>query len=332
METAQREHPAMPTGKAIRNFCFQALMALGALACILGFIAQFFDIKSKDLRMTIGWAPWVWLVCGLLLFVASLGSSIYSLRRNLRSLRESGAEHDQTVKRLETQHKSDEYRWGEIHRGEREEISGLKERVKTAEDKVSDLQGQLANVPATITVPSELPDAAKAKADREFANSVITMPAEEYRRKIESDLEFRDRVDNLPWDRKAGFPTLIKELSLQEKVRALATDLFAFLREKGPAPHPQFDPSVSLEEKLRVVMKANKPYIEGIHYGYLRRFKDRVIDIFHELGENGITDPEIDQWDIDPPQAVRAETVRKIAEHLTLIAAKIDIAEQSKGA
>ncbi len=50
------------------------------------------------------------------------------------------------------------------------------------------------------------------------------------------------------------------------------------------------------------------PYVNRVHYGYLGRFKDRVVTLFHELAEHGIQDYEIQQWEIDPPQAVRAET------------------------
>jgi hypothetical protein len=124
---------------------------------------------------------------------------------------------------------------------------------------------------------------------------------------------------------------LEKEPSLQRKARALGTDLFAFLREKGPEPNPKADPSLSLEDQLREVQKASWPYIEQVFHGYEGRFRQRVIDFVHELGENGISVPGLQESDIRPPHGQNAERIKKIAGALFAVAAWIDAAEAAKG-
>lgn len=118
-----------------------------------------------------------------------------------------------------------------------------------------------------------------------------------------------------------------KDNGLRGKVLALGHDLFAFLREKGPRPTVQYKESMTLFEKIRAAMEANGPYVEAIHYGYQHRFRQRVVDLFDELAEHGISDPEIKSWDIDPPQIQNGDRIRKIAESLLLLATKMQIAD-----
>ncbi len=120
-------------------------------------------------------------------------------------------------------------------------------------------------------------------------------------------------------------------LALRDKVLQLGQDLFAFLREAGPKPEVPIDHLRSTAANLERIWNVRGPYVERIHHGYLGRFKDRTVKLFHELAEYGISDPEIESWEIDPPQAVRAQTVRKVAEHLFLIAARMDVKDASKG-
>jgi len=119
---------------------------------------------------------------------------------------------------------------------------------------------------------------------------------------------------------------------LRGKVIQLAHDLFAFLREKGPEPNPQPDASLGFEDRLREIMRATGPYIENVFYGYNHRFKQRVIDMFNELAEHGIRVPEVQEGDINPPHGQNSERIRKIAESLYLVAARMDAAEATKGA
>jgi hypothetical protein len=118
---------------------------------------------------------------------------------------------------------------------------------------------------------------------------------------------------------------------LRKEVVRLGQDLFAFLREVGPDPGNQLDYLHSTEEVWKRMSEKTGPYIERVRHGYLSRFKDRVPKTIHELALKGIKDKEIEELEIDTPQAVKSESVRKIAEHMFLIAAQMDIKELSKG-
>jgi hypothetical protein len=121
------------------------------------------------------------------------------------------------------------------------------------------------------------------------------------------------------------------ERLLREKALQLGRDLFAFLREKGPEPKPEVHEAMTDTEIIQAGLEARTPYVEAVHYGYQHRFRRRTVELFEELAEHGIRDVEIQQWEIDPPQIQNAERVRKVAQHLFLIAARMDIAEQEKG-
>jgi hypothetical protein len=140
-------------------------------------------------------------------------------------------------------------------------------------------------------------------------------------------------LPSLPSDREqlTSKYAKISESPLQEQALQLGRDLFAFLREVGPDPGNQLDYLHSAEDVWRGMSEKTGPYIERVRHGYLSRFKDRVAKTFHELNIKGIKDKEIDEWEIDNPQAIKPESVRKIAEHMYLIAAKMDIKEASKG-
>lgn len=116
--------------------------------------------------------------------------------------------------------------------------------------------------------------------------------------------------------------------ALKAKVLQLGNDLFAFLRDKGPVPHPKMSTDNAATKIVAAATDAKLSYIEAIHYGYQGRFRQRMIDLFNELAEHGIQDKEIRPWEITAPGVQNAETIRKLAEHLFYIAAQIEIAEQ----
>jgi len=118
---------------------------------------------------------------------------------------------------------------------------------------------------------------------------------------------------------------------LKAKVLQLGRDLFNFLREKGPYPQVPRDKTMTHDEILRKAMEIRGPYTEAIHYGYDHRFKQRTLNLFDELAEHGIRDSEIKEWEVNPPQIQTTERIKKIAERLFLLAARMDIDEESKG-
>jgi hypothetical protein len=106
-------------------------------------------------------------------------------------------------------------------------------------------------------------------------------------------------------------------------------DLFAFLRECGPKPslEPTYN---SMEEHIEAAFEINGPYVEKIHYGYMKKFKERGCDLFLDWQEAHVVH-NIESWEIDPPQVARAKTVKKIAEECLLISVRMDIERESKG-
>ena len=88
---------------------------------------------------------------------------------------------------------------------------------------------------------------------------------------------------------------------------------------------------MTIREKLAAIVGAMWPYNEAVHHDYQARFNQPVAKLFHELAARGIP-PGLEPWEIDSEKVgTSAETVRKIAERLILVAAQMDIADQSKG-
>jgi hypothetical protein len=120
---------------------------------------------------------------------------------------------------------------------------------------------------------------------------------------------------------------------LREKTLQLGRDLFAFLREKPELPP---DPPMNIPNAEWSTKTKEQWAIAGTHYhGYAWRFQQRVIDLFHELAEHGIEDKpikweELQEWELQPPKLIRDLDVQKIAEHLFLLVAKMDIEKESK--
>jgi diguanylate cyclase (GGDEF)-like protein len=115
---------------------------------------------------------------------------------------------------------------------------------------------------------------------------------------------------------------------LRDRVRKLGRDLFAFLREKASNPKELL---VEETEKPSSAAQGKRAaYVEAIHYGYLRRFRQRAVDLFNELSEQGIRF-NVERWEIDPPEIAREKSVRHIAEECLLIAARMEIDECAQG-
>ena len=134
----------MRSGRESLLLTCAVLGGLGGLACIL----QWLEIKPGDLRMTPTSAHWIWLVCGLLLFTVSIGLSSFSFfgyRRRIKQLeaeKEStktslNAHHAETLKRMETTHKAEEYRWGEAYKDYRKQIADLREQLVMATEQLA---------------------------------------------------------------------------------------------------------------------------------------------------------------------------------------------------
>lgn len=118
---------------------------------------------------------------------------------------------------------------------------------------------------------------------------------------------------------------------LKKEVLKLGQDIFHFLRKIGPEPEDPRNHFKSEADVWKRIREGRTPYENKLHHGYMSRFRDRVIKLFHELAAEGINDSQIEDEDIDPRGTMEPETLKKIAEHLFLIAARMDVKEASKG-
>jgi len=120
-----------------------------------------------------------------------------------------------------------------------------------------------------------------------------------------------------------------KRQVLRERAVQLAHELFAFLREKGPKPEVEKPHKYEeTEDYLMRVMDAVGPWTKAIHHGYEAKFKERVAQLYHELEEAGI-EHGLQMSDINP-QVQNADNIRKIAETLFLVAARMDAEDAMK--
>jgi hypothetical protein len=158
-------------------------------------------------------------------------------------------------------------------------------------------------------------------------------------RKAQEQAE-EDRQDRQTHDRRLeelmaivggrGVAAASPSSNLREKVLQLGHDIFSFLRETGPQLR---DLSRARDDEIWCPPpKEWRSYATAIHYGYLRWFKDRAVNLFNELADQQI------HFDLDPsqtPEAVSETYVRNVAEECFLVAARMDIkatAQDSKGA
>lgn len=111
---------------------------------------------------------------------------------------------------------------------------------------------------------------------------------------------------------------------LRKKIIEMAHRLFEFLKERGPEPPDPINHLRSTDKQWKEVWERYDPYVERIHHDYLRLYRGPMVDLYHELAAKGIRIPGVTESDIDPPQAVRAATVRKVAEQLLIMATKMD--------
>lgn len=117
--------------------------------------------------------------------------------------------------------------------------------------------------------------------------------------------------------------------SLRDKVAQLAHDIAVFLRELGPRPEIHVDPGMSTEEILAQGSDDNRP--ERVHHGYMRHFRDRAVNLMHELGEKGITNTGIESYQVDSPEIQREGELREFVKRLFLVVANMDIESELGG-
>jgi hypothetical protein len=90
------------------------------------------------------------------------------------------------------------------------------------------------------------------------------------------------------------------EATLKDRVVGMAHELFAFLKDRGPEPPDPINHLQSTDDQWKKVWERYDPYVERIHHDYLRLYRDRVVNMFHELAAQGIEIPHVKESEIDP--------------------------------
>lgn len=108
--------------------------------------------------------------------------------------------------------------------------------------------------------------------------------------------------------------------SLRGKTIQLAQEIFDFLRDLPP--HVETAKGRTFEEIFHNARVRDNGRVEQAHHGYMHRFRERVINLAHELAEAGIQ-IAVQQWEIDPPEIQRERNLRRIADELAVIAARM---------
>jgi len=164
------------------------------------------------------------------------------------------------------------------------------------------------------------------------------------------DLNARARAENLAVELKARISELTRpDTSLRGRVFTFANDVLAFLKERNCEPEWETAPprpllsdqvvavdlpalqslSVANHDALAQAgsdLSASQKTMEGIHYGYERRFKNRLSDLLLELKEHGFDDFELERnANAFPLGRYYCSNIRKIAERLTVVWSRMPV-------
>jgi hypothetical protein len=309
----------MLTAKSVRGFLFQTLIGLGALACILVWAG----IKPGDLRMSLAWPHWIWLVSGLLLFAISLwssGRSLY-LHRRVASQREKALESQ--IQALTNEHKAEIDR---LTKGHGAEIAHKDTFCASAYSEARKLEKELVALKEELANKEKLLMSAALKA-------------------VHAERELTEL--------KAP------DMSLRGRVFAITQDLLVYLKEKGcnaeweGAPpsqnlladnvwgHVPLDAlqSHSAGDHAAIMgadvssaasmLDSAQATMDSIHYGFERKFKIPLQTLYIELRENGIRDYQLEQelYGHNPGHLGRfyCSNIGLIAERLLVVWSRMEL-------
>jgi hypothetical protein len=112
----------------------------------------------------------------------------------------------------------------------------------------------------------------------------------------------------------------VVEKPVRVRVLTLADELATFAKETGPRPTVEVDyNTMSDSDILEAQSDEIGVHVEKVHFGYLARFKPRVLQIVNELRELGV-------YDSDLPTGERIynnDHIRTISEKLYTLAGRI---------
>jgi hypothetical protein len=168
------------------------------------------------------------------------------------------------------------------------------------------------------------------REDEKKKSEEATKDIEREKREIERDKRF-EKLESFLRPNPVPIPAPLEiepvaPPNMRDKVRGLAHDLFAFLKEQGPGPKVGRDETKeTLREYMLRTWRELGPWVTAIHNGYDSRFRVRLENLMQELRDKNVTDTGIEPWEINPPNGQTSERIRGIAEKLYILAAKMDI-------
>jgi hypothetical protein len=169
-----------------------------------------------------------------------------------------------------------------------------------------------------------------AREEAEFAHMVGRMPADEKVRRLDTDAQFKARVDALPHNKYRILPQYPSEPfryveTLEKRTFDAAKEVCALLKAHGPEP--------TLEEGKKYCREHNKdildwhwerikPWRERIAGGWRAKVEPNVRQVKDVLAEQGLTDSELDA--AMGSGIFTEETYRTVARRLRFLAAHLE--------
>lgn len=192
----------------------------------------------------------------------------------------------------------------------------LPEGIETAKD-------------STTAICKEItPESIALSEEKKLVDKVNRMSAKELR-DHSGDKEFVRRFEAIPKNKYRELPNDPGEPdryidTFQQRAMALSRELREFVKELGPdaADAIRRDPREDNPEGIMKAVHVSFPRISKMHHGYERRFKDRVIDVYHEMREHNLIDGRFEK--LVARDSHNEEEIQEIADCLWTLAGKLD--------
>jgi hypothetical protein len=174
---------------------------------------------------------------------------------------------------------------------------------------------------------SYVPESLAAIREKQLVDEVNDMSADQMRQRINTDPEFVQRFNAIPKNKYRSLPQFDDEPdrytdTFQKRTIGLRRELCAFLKELGPSPDIKILPGEATKEYVRRSIQSNFPRTERMHHGYERRFKDRVVDIYHEMKEHNFSDARFTE--LVASEVHSEKQIQEITDCLWVLAGKLE--------
>jgi hypothetical protein len=277
----------MPKISSGYRFFSELMVTLGAVACILVWLG----IKPTDVHMTPTLPHMAWLAAGLILFVLSLASSLYSIYGSSRRIAAISEQHKEDIRRIKLQNNSDLWRSDEIRKQLKDERKSALEEVSTLKDQLETLRGECD------------------RKEKQF-NAELLRVQEIGRIR---DEERRDALRQLD-EAKSQLAIFAYFDSLQLDAQTFSQEILQYI--KGFEPKPPLGRPGDEEKRVQIIKRGE--WLQRLMSGYELHFGQRGRDLTLRFRERGIG------VIIGPEPRLFEDRVYQWANELVALAYKID--------